>query len=236
MKYLTILLFMVFYVFACYAQQDKRTNLPPIQEERSSIDVVESKDAAVIDFAGGSSYKPNYLGEKSSIYLFEDWQLANITLNNGKIIENIPIRYDLYNQQMQFIDDEDTLAFANPGEINHINVGDSRFVYIEFVDNSAVDNTFMEVLSDGDCKLLEYNKLDYFISSDNSCIVSKHFYIKKDSNPAEEVALKCKYVVSAFPGEENEIRDYIKKNKLKFKTCKDLCKVVEYYNSFTQHP
>ncbi len=236
MKQLAITLSVVFLVFASYAQQDKRSTTTPVQEERSTIKVAEANDPLNSDYGGSSGYKHDYLGEKGSMYLFKNWEPAVIVLSDGNVLENRLVRYDLYHQQMQFVYNGDTLAFASPDEISHVTVHGKKYVFTDFIENSKMNQSLMEVLNDGKCKLLVNKRVDYIILSNNSCVISKHYYIKKGENPAEEVGLKCKYVVSAFPGDENEIRRYIKKNKLRFKTCKDLCRVVEYYNSLTQQP
>ena len=53
-------------------------------------------------------------------------------------LDNILLRYDIYHQQIQFIRENDTLAFSKPEEVKCFIFDNRKFVYADFQSNGVI--------------------------------------------------------------------------------------------------
>ena len=63
---------------------------------------------------GGATSPSGLASTSGGIYLEPGWAPGRVMLSDGSTLEDIQLRYDLYHQQVQFVTDEDTLAFSKP--------------------------------------------------------------------------------------------------------------------------
>lgn len=182
---------------------------------------------------GGVSAIP--LGVWSSPYLNEDFVPGKIILAEGVEMKNVPLRFDVYHQQLQFIDDSDTLAIANPDEVSLVSFDGRTFVYHAFEKERLIDTGIFVVLIEGPCKLLERHVVDYHINSEmedgGGFIKSSHLYVSKNDRPAVEMVPSRRSVCNLFSDREDEVKSFIKSNHLKMNRYEDVMTVVEFYNS-----
>lgn len=237
---LACLLFLLSSTLA-FAQEGNRT----IQKNRISQVEPSSlayNDGAVLPSAasGGSSISWDHsLGVEGSMYLFDDFTDGKVVLADNTTMDDQKLRYNIYYRQMQFIRDEDTLAFANPDEIDYLTLNDRLFIYTEFTKDGEIADDYFEVLVDNDCRLLYRRMVKYHIAPDEESgkdskevfINCCEFYIKKGEQPAIKVALTKKSVLCAFKDKEQEVSAFIKSNRLKMKSKEDLMMVIKFYNS-----
>jgi hypothetical protein len=186
----------------------------------------------------GGKYKKSSFAEETGMYLEDGWLQGYALLTNGSRMDHLMLRYDIYNQQMQFIIEEDTLAFSDPDELDHLLLEGRRFVYEEFENKNVLEKGYFEVLKDGDCKLLKRRTITHHIQRDGiandeeeNYLRDVTYFIKKEGKVAREVRTCKKSVLCAFEDEEVKVKQFIKTNKLKMKSCEDLMQVVAFYNS-----
>lgn len=233
-----LLLFLAFSVLHSFSQagNDKLA----ADKSKAQIAVSDTKGSSGLTIGqtqakSGSNYEAVEYIDHSTMYLFPEWKPGYVVLAEGTMIDNISIRYDMYHQQMQFIQKGDTLAFSDPEEINYINLDGMKFIYLPYENQGAVEKGYFEVLHDGDCMLLQRRMIKYHYSeaatpqTEYAC--SSEFYIKKENRIAKPVTACKKSVLCAFRDREEEIRDFMRSNDLKMKSCDDLKKVVEFYDN-----
>lgn len=187
----------------------------------------------------GGSTTPSSLSEGATdMYLEPGWVNGKVYLTDDKELNNIILRYDIYNQQIQFIDNDDTLAFANPEEVDYFLLGDRKLIYSDYDKNGIVKNGIFEVLSEGPCKLLVRHAVKYHINgevaegcNENQYIRDCEFYLLKDNSPAMPIKATRKSILSALNDKEDEVRSFIRENHLKVNTCGELKQVLSFYNS-----
>ena len=237
---LACLLFLLSSTLA-FAQGGNRT----IQKNRVSQAEPSSlaySDRAVLPSAasGGSNISWDHsLGVEGSMYLFDDFTDGKVVLADNTTMDDLKLRYNIYYHQMQFIRDEDTLAFANPGEIDYLKLNDQLFIYTVFIKDGEIADDYFEVLVDNDCRLLYRRMVKYHFAPDEESgkdpkeifINCCEFYIKKGEQPATKVALTKKSVLCAFKDKEEEVSAFINTNRLKMKSREDLMMVINFYNS-----
>jgi hypothetical protein len=214
----------------------------PIAAKYYNDDKVASVSAnnsgsGVADFT--PSYKgSNTLGPLSSLYYSNCFEKGIVELDDGTILDPVMLRYDLYYQQLQFIKEDDTLAFARPDELSEVYIGNGKFIYSAYKKRDFLDSSFFEVISDGKCRLLKRHYIKYHLSEKDPSFEKQYTYetclfVKKGEDVAIPIR-KCKRAVCCtFSDRKEEIKQFIKTNNLKVRKTDDLVRVIEFYNSLT---
>jgi hypothetical protein len=191
--------------------------------------------------SSGASYEraEENLGEECSMYLNKNWSKGKIILNDNTVINEKLLRYNLYSQQMEFINDKDTAALGNPDEIASINFDEHSFIYNDYECHNKLKKGYFEVLIDGNCKLLLFRCIKYKYIEEcadpNAELIKETFYMEKKyfivkgNKPAIQIPKKKKDVIELF-SDKKDMNSFIKKNKIKIDKQDDLIKLVNYYN------
>lgn len=194
---------------------------------------------------------------KGSPYINEEHQKGYII--NGETKTAALIRYNAYNDTFQVLDKNKKKAavLKSPnikvelnGVIYHL------LTYKETVRNKALyylpqngtknkdgnkREGYFSALSDGETLL--YSKTikripkfkipehGYERFEPTTFLTLTHYYVKRTLRPAVRIKLTKKEVLFALNNKYDEIRAYIKENKLKVKTEKDVIQIISYYNT-----
>lgn len=182
----------------------------------------------------------NFYSEISgSPYLYNDWSKGSVTLNDGKIVENLDIRFDQLTDVISYKNERDEeMEVAEPVKEFKVKVkGVNRLFragYLPAGNNTATN--FYEVLVDGNVQFLKRLKKDimttrdYNATADTKTVTEKiSYYIVKNNQPVL-VAKNEKAVLAAIGDKSTELTAFIKQNKLNLKNDEDISSLVEYYN------
>jgi hypothetical protein len=177
------------------------------------------------------------LGEPGSMYLDDEFFPGNLVLKDNTTMDNLPLRYNIYFQQMQFIQGTDTLAFKNPSELKSLRFNGRTFIYLPFDNDGVIDSSYFELMGDGYCKMLMRRKVEYHeIIDRKNCDQSMTYvktaspYLQKQGEPAKKCIKTSKGVCTFFADEKEEITKFIEVNDLNMKKCEDIKEVVAFYN------
>ena len=180
------------------------------------------------------------LGEECSMY-FNDWTKASVTLTDGKYLSDRLVRYNIYNQQMEFVHEGDTAAFGDPEEISTVVLNGHEFIYRDFEYEDEVKKGYFEVLVNGDCQLLLHRCIAFRLIEDcsdpNTNFVKEHYYlsqkyfISENCKTAILLPNKKKEIIVMFENSDKDIKSFIKENKIKICKEEDLKDLISYYNS-----
>jgi hypothetical protein len=199
--------------------------------------VSQSSQVPRANDAGGKYSKEMYARE-TGMYLEDGWLPGYALLVDGTRMGHLLLRYDIYNQQMQFISKGDTLAFSDPGELSHIFMDGRKFIYGECVTDGVISKGYFEVLKEGECQLLLRRSVSHHMVKDGitgpqneEFLRDVRYYVKKEDQVPREIRACKKSVLCAFADEEVKIKEFMKANDLKMKCCEDLMQVVAFYNS-----
>lgn len=237
MRTQTILTMMVLLLALCTAGH---TQVPDRPGKTRTNQLKENSNTPEIDLPAGTSGNYNEAGlpgSKGSAFLNPKFIKSVIAFNDGSRDEGKPMRYNLYTQQMQFIQNGDTLAIGNPGEIDFIRIADKVFVYTDYLYEGEHRREYFELLEDGDCRLLKsWKALYHEVDQDNNYANDSfyrdcHCYLQFYLNPASPVQTKRREFARSFASNGGEVMDYMKNVNLKPKNEMDLIRIVEYYNS-----
>jgi len=177
-------------------------------------------------------------GNPGTAYLDPDFSIGNIEMENGVTITDIPMRYNLYSQQMQYIDGNDTLAIGNPHEIASLQIGNKIFVYTAYICDNELRQGYFELLEEGECRLLKryfamfYTKDPGREDSDECGIFYRdcNCFLQFGNKPATTVSNKRKNFISAFGNQAESISNLMRTENLKPSREADLQRIVAFYN------
>lgn len=192
------------------------------------------------DDGSGNATLFDEFGTPSSIY-FNDWAEGKVILKDKTVYEDWLLRYNIQTQQMLFIAEGDTSAFGKPEEISSITLDEHTFFYDEFVcENKVKRKGYLELLVDGNCKLLLFRCISYRYVDEcaepganvkEEYYMSKRYFISENDGIANLLPEKKKDLISMLDNEEKDIKSYIKDNNIKLCNEDDLKELFSYYNS-----
>lgn len=201
-----------------------------------------SKDPSALSSGSGSQIHPLQLeGVEGQKYIGDDWPLGTIVLRDGGVIDSYFLRYDILADQMQFIADKDTLAFATPQELHSVTFGGHTFVYENYRCENTIRQGYFELIVQGKNRLLLKRIITYQVPDENIPIESKTkylvdecYFISKPGQPSFKMMCNRKSALAVLNEHKDEIETYMQITGNKVRTAEDLEKLVAYYNSLDE--
>jgi len=190
----------------------------------------------------GEVFFSDYRQVKGSPYLYDDWMIGDIFLDNGRGIKNVMIKFDVYAhrvlvyhenlKRVVLIEKQHTAEF-----ILRVSGEERRFRKLMEVNSKSkvFDGCYFEVLSEGEISLLKLNYRDvYPINNPNKIFIDEFTdeenYMVFVNNDYKQIRLSRNYFFHNYPEYKDQLRKYIRKNKLKVRTEKDFVKAINYLN------
>jgi hypothetical protein len=209
--------------------------------ESKSMYSRSTKESAMLKEQAASGERGSPLGlssENASCYLEPGWVPGKVVLYDNSESDSMQLRYDIYHQQLQFVRDTDTLAFAKPEEINYFILGEKVFIYREYQSDNIIDKCFFEVMTQGEGQLLMRRTVKYHVTPESKPNLEEDLYIREcdyfislHGAAARTILLNRTSVLNALNDKKDQVDLYMKDNHLKMNTCQNLIEVVDYYNS-----
>ncbi|MCK4568834.1 MAG: hypothetical protein KAT76_01010, partial [Bacteroidales bacterium] len=232
--------FIFIFMLVSRAQEENLSKNNKQRNQQKEIIYEPLADPVPIDdfHEGGGGYSPYfYYGDLSGIYLSEAWENGSAGLIDETALSG-SFRYNIYLQKMEAVIEGDTFAFAKSCELEWVRIGDSKFIYSNFVrSDHEVANTWFEVLCEGECELLLRRYIKYRVTdgddnkSNDQLYRLEEYYTRKGEGEGERMYMSKKSILSHLKSHEGEINDYLKSEKLKLKNHDDLVKLFVYYNT-----
>lgn len=237
---ITFLALLLLFVLPALAQQEE-----PVNSKKGTIQNQETSYAPPVeavprnDLAAGGGGNPAYFyyGDPSGMYLDEEWMPGRVSVKAGEEMEAL-LRYNIYQQKVEAIMDVDTFAFAKPGELEWVMIGDKKFIFSNYLRNDLeVASTWFEVLCEGECDLLLRHYIKYRIDdgdddpANDQMYRLESFYTRKNNASGERLSPTRKDIPLVLLDHQEELSGYIKEHKLNLKDQDDLVKLFTYYNS-----
>ncbi len=184
-------------------------------------------------------YKIDWDNVKGSPYLYESYKLAQLYIAD-KSYGNIMMRFNTYSNEIELLprDGQEIGALMR--------VDDSRITFegktlklFTFKDEEGYEKKgYFLVLNDEKNVQLLLRKKCVFSPNEKALTMNQadraakftqydYYYIVKDGEPIQ-VDAKKKDILKLFPEKENDIKNYIKSEKLKLKKEEDLAKLIDY--------
>ncbi|MBC5993149.1 hypothetical protein [Pontibacter cellulosilyticus] len=188
-------------------------------------------------------------------FLTEDWNKGTIFFTLNRKLEDQQFQFDIEMNQFLLKGEEELKELSDARVVNGVNVmafvmksklGGTRQFLNSLNSGYKVNGVplmgFLEVIEDGKATLLRKYRIEVIKAGYNVAlnagnkqdkIVKKEAYYlkKKDSNDLVEISRNQKSNLAALGAQQDQVKAYMKENKLKFKPGKDLAKIVAYYNT-----
>jgi hypothetical protein len=178
---------------------------------------------------------------EGSPYLNDEFIKGSIFTTTKTQFVDVPLRYNIYNDQIEFTDSAgEVMAMTANEMIEKVVFGGYTMEFAPYLYALKEKSGFFEVLVKGKATLYARPEVLFqaevapaafkdaepakFIRKDDS------YYIRIGVKAAEEINSK-KELITVFPENQNKMEAFIKKNKISIKDRDDLKKTVEYYNS-----
>lgn len=180
-------------------------------------------------------------GTIGGVFMDAEWKPGVVILKDQTRIEGRQYRYNVLAQQMQFVDGEDTLAFAQPDEIDRLHFDDKTFVWMVYEVKGEVKSGYFELLEEGPCKLLKRRMVNYRVQEEEDVpggewiyLHSKQYFVSQNSQPAKLILCTKNCLKQLWPDDKSEMLHFMRENRLKLHREADLKKVIAHYNEM--HP
>lgn len=169
-------------------------------------------------------------------YLFDEFLEGYIlTIDSLKLLSD-KLNYNKLLDEIQYINGEDTLTFANPKKVAEVNINDKIFLrYPSSVYNLPA--SIVQLLYNGKYSLYKVEKTVFVEEVPSGAYQEREpahyshenwYYIY--NNEFSPVKSK-KDVYNLFPKQKNELKAFFKENKISFKSDFDMLSLIEYLNS-----
>ena len=198
-----------------------------------------------VDLNGYSLLKKYDPEIKGTPFINDNWELAKITLSEGKEISHLPIKLNIESNELYFLDSTGKEMIAIKGlvkKIDYLNYWSKdsiKYVFKSGYPNidKQTENYYYQVLTEGKIELLA-KKFKYITVDKNelSGEISKNFvesaiklYVYAN-NIIQAFYPNKDFGISLLKDKEKLINMFVDTNKIKFKKTKDLIKLFNYYN------
>ncbi|UOE49760.1 hypothetical protein MTO98_01570 [Mucilaginibacter sp. SMC90] len=207
---------------------------------------IQAKAQYLRDYTGRPYYLKTNDGTQGSALLTDNWLNGTVNFANGKTANAI-LNYNIYGDELLFKSPQDSSIQAFVDPIKSFSLKDASIEACDITDVSfssgfpAVDEqtakTFYLVVGEGKTKLLKCYKKKVIESKDfSSQITTKTFtttnsYYLFANNQMTKVKPSQKAMLVAMNDKADKIQEYVKANKVDFKSDVALAKLFSYYNS-----
>ncbi len=176
-----------------------------------------------------------------SPYLNTEFVEGDIFTTSKVQFKKVPLRYNIYYDRLEFRTPEDEISgLAAPEIVVKVVFEDYTLAYIPFNSLNKMKRGFFQVLIEGNASLFAKQIIQFDQPQETTGYKqakpaqfsrkSDEYYIRIGMEAAEKIGKKNE-VVTLFPDHQDELNDFIKKNKIKTGKAESLKKLVAYYNS-----
>ncbi len=177
-----------------------------------------------------------------SMYLNDRWRPGVISLYGDVSVKNYPFKIDLrsFNVDINTESEVKVLMFNRVKSFEWFNNGvREKFISSKEIQGKAPKG-FFKIIHEGDFSLYKYYKLNVISSNYNMALDVgtqnnrydiDEFYFVCHNEQLKKIKLNKRNILKLFKNKENEIKEYVKENNLRYKDEIDMGLIFDYYNS-----
>jgi len=213
---------------------------PNLKVQTDEIGQVNAMENLLRALSYTNSYEIKEADIEGIAYLDENFTDGAVVLTTGAKYSGIPLRYNVYNEQIEFKNLKgEVFNINNPSSINELTIGSSKFIYVNFIHSNKDRHLFAEVLSEGKASLLKHHRLSLQPAKQAETHraaqppkfvkIPSEYLIKKEDGNVQLIKSK-KELLLMLTDKSKEINEMITKEKLSVKDECDLTRIVNFYN------
>lgn len=176
-----------------------------------------------------------------SPYLNKEFENGSIYTIQRQQYNEIPLRYNIYNDNLEFkTPDNEIMALDAPEIVEKAVWGNNILTYSPYLIANKTKKGFFLILEEGNASLYAKPAVGFqnatepaaYKDAEPAKFVKKpdEYYIRFGTDQAVPISTK-KDLIAAFPDHRDKMESFINKNKIKTNKSDDLKEVVKYYNS-----
>ena len=173
-------------------------------------------------------------------YLNDEFKKGTITTSSGTIIDNLLLRYNCYNDQIEYLKADSILEITPKSLVTRAEFDNRTFSYVKYRSGGKYEEGFCEVLVKGKASLFCRYHIGFLPPStglpygdSNKArfkLPVRYFYVSNEDNDVDLVKSK-QDLIHILNDRKTELGTYISLNKLSLSKGDDLTRIIVYYNS-----
>ncbi len=173
---------------------------------------------------------------KGSPYLNKEFQTGEIITTQKVVFKNLLLRYDIYNDQIEFKKDSEILIVPKNNFVSKAVMAQDTFILLP--QTSGVG--FFQQIHANKASLLKRYCMDYNPAQKPQAYQdaklaeyvrkSDDFYLLLPDHSIHKIS-GIKSIIELFPQKDSEIKDFVKNNKLNVKKEPGLIKLTDYLST-----
>lgn len=179
---------------------------------------------------------------EGSPYLNEDFMEGDIITANGELLQDIPLRFNMYDNVMEVKVKDIAYTIPSDKMIKRVLLEGRSFDFLPFVIGRKECEGYLELKFDGEIKIYQYIDVDFKQAEAPKpmqpkfkparFIYRKPLNLVKTEDNKEAIIIKNKkQFLGIFPNQKNKMRQFFKENRGQIRDIIFLRKAVEYYMS-----
>ena len=176
---------------------------------------------------------------QGSPYLNNDFQTGSIVTTSNTNYNDISIRYNIFNDEMEFKGNDNNIYSFEKSTIKNLFIGNTEYVFKAFSIKNSLRRSYFEVLTKGTVTLLKQYHVRFEEEQPAKAfadpVPAKFNRLRSDyfifSNKEAQKFSGFKDLSELLPDKRTEIEKFIKSKKLKISNEEDIIKVIDFYNS-----
>lgn len=194
-------------------------------------------------------FDTRYQGIMGSPFLFNYWNTGSITLANGKLITNVPLKIDLYGNQVIAKRQSGDSIIVNSNTIQKVLLTDvitgKKYAFHKLStltgQNSSLQEIYVDVLHEGKYILVAERKKK-LVKADyegaystgkayDEFINEASYFVKKPDQSMDKIKLTKKSIIDLFPDHQQALKSFIAKESIDFKNEGQVAQIFQYYET-----
>ncbi len=174
---------------------------------------------------------------EGSPYFNSTWEVGTITLKSGIVLKIESFKYDVYEAKLLFLKDEKPLYFATPEDIESFTIGSNKFINLR---QKGMNDYYEKIIEGDDFNLLKEYSCTFVQGKETDGItpktkdrykVNSSYYLQEGEKDLQKLKFNEKSILEITGNRQDEIKNYIKENKLNCKKEEDVIKILDFYSS-----
>lgn len=177
---------------------------------------------------------------EGSPYLSDEFISGEVIINDSILIENVPLRYNMYSDRMEFMNAANQILEIDQSNKHYrFKIGSQTFVNRNYSNDGALHEGIFERLNEGKISLYKKYRVElkeatkaigFQEAQPNKFVRNEDEYYLGINNNTPVAAGNTKKLIALLEQFKPELEAYIKSEKLKLKKESDLIRLVQYCN------
>ncbi len=175
-----------------------------------------------------------------SPYLIEEFLNGHIIYKNGQQFNNIPLRLNVFFNEIEYLSEDKIYALKNNLAVDHIIIDRDTLVYEKYEHNKVMEYAYFRRLVEGKTELLVKSNIELLEAQPAQGVVSSkparydqrsdNYYLKLPDGYVEKIS-SIKKLIKKLDDHSSELTAYVREERISSKNQEELIEFVNYFNS-----